>query len=439
MTVHRSRLEELTSILRENRVREELSKVRERFVEAMSDMYGEPFDADVDEFGVKDHPEMRACILHEQTLTHEFRDLVLSRLRRPRIITEDEIRQAFAQHVLLRSGIPFDEAYNDFLLAVKVEAHVERISEPIGTLTYNSHDGIAGCGFDLRGSVGYRLMDYGAGEFQAYISGILPAKSSEGVGCKETCYVTLVGQFSPGALADEAAEFTDVITSLLQNYYLPEQRAMEQRENQRLKQPPAGFPPEGAMPDESADDSHLKQQMFQRDLKELLAAHFDAPTKKDSIARRIRNAVHLLVQADRQSKHAVGLALSVASIESLVCSESSGMATMFADNVAILLEPDPTYRSMAVDFAKRLYDKRSRVLHGAECECSAEMLQNARLLAAAVMTALIRRRIHRNLAGYKDETPDELLLEMRNAKFLPRQKISFEEFPEVRAMWRIDS
>lgn len=180
----------------------------------------------------------------------------------------------------------------------------------------------------------------------------------------------------------------------------------------------------------------IEQRGWQTNIEvgQLLDAYFSNATRTDSTDRRIRNSVHLLVQSDQQRHTAIGIALSVAAIESLVCRKGGDIANMFAENTALILEPDPSFRAAAVEFSKDLYDARSRVLHGDFLEHEAEMRRNARALAAAVLKAILERRSFQRRAGVESETPDELFNELRQGKWIPGQLTGVSESP-VRALW----
>jgi hypothetical protein len=165
-----------------------------------------------------------------------------------------------------------------------------------------------------------------------------------------------------------------------------------------------------------------------------LAAYFSTPSKKDSIDRRLRNALHLGVQSENQRHNALGLALSVAVIESLLCLKGDSIANMFAENGAALLEPDPTYRSAAVEFLKKLYDARSKVLHGDVLEHEPIKRLHARTIAGAVIQALFERRDFLRRAEDKTETPDEFIKELRDGKWVAGQLTGVAESP-VRTLW----
>jgi hypothetical protein len=99
-------------------------------------------------------------------------------------------------------------------------------------------------------------------------------------------------------------------------------------------------------------------------LPDALQAYYSHPTKKDSIARRLTTAVRLLRQADMQAANGVGLALSVAAVEAMLCRKGTDLANLFAENAATLLEPEPRFRADAVRWCKNLYGLRSDVFHG---------------------------------------------------------------------------
>ena len=166
----------------------------------------------------------------------------------------------------------------------------------------------------------------------------------------------------------------------------------------------------------------------------LLDAYFASPIKNDSIDRRIHNALHLLIQSDQQRHTAIGIALSVAAIEALVCGSSDNIANTFAENSAVILEPDPNYRAAAVDFAKDLYNVRSRVLHGDVLEHEATVRRNSRILAAAILQAILERRDFQRRVGEDSETPDKLLKELRRGKWIPGQLTGVSPSP-VRQLW----
>jgi hypothetical protein len=166
-----------------------------------------------------------------------------------------------------------------------------------------------------------------------------------------------------------------------------------------------------------------------------LEAFYAQPPKKDSINRRITTATRLLTQADMQADNSVGLALSVAAVEAMLCRKGSDLANMFSENASALLEPEPGSRSQAVEWCKKLYNLRSEVLHGTGFNATSTDVSHARLLAAAVLKAMVERRnFVRRMEGDVEKV-DVLLKELFADKYTPGQLTGVEESPIVYA-WR---
>ena len=167
-----------------------------------------------------------------------------------------------------------------------------------------------------------------------------------------------------------------------------------------------------------------------------LDAYYIEPTKKDSIERRIRNAVDLLVESDNQPNDAIAIALSMTAIEALLGEKGEGIATKLADNVAVLLEPDTSQRNNATEFVKDLYNNiRSKALHGELVETENKTRFDARHLAAAVLSGVLSRRDFLRRLDYEPETPQDLLKELRDTRFDSGQPVGVEEY-NVRQLWR---
>jgi hypothetical protein len=170
-------------------------------------------------------------------------------------------------------------------------------------------------------------------------------------------------------------------------------------------------------------------------IRNYLDAYYSEPTKKDSIQRRIHNAVCLLIESDNQPNNAVGLALSMTAVEALLGEKGEGIAAKLADNVAALLEPDLTQRHNATKFVTDLYNNvRSPALHGELVETESGARVNTRHLAAAVLSGMISLRIQ-SRSGLEPETPQELLQELRKSRFSQGQPLGVEEY-NIRGLWR---
>jgi len=171
-------------------------------------------------------------------------------------------------------------------------------------------------------------------------------------------------------------------------------------------------------------------------IRQYLDAYYsDFTRKKDSINRRIRNAVCLLIESDNQPNDAVGLALSITAIDALLGEKGQEATEKLARNVATLLEPDTNQRYNAEEFVKDLYNDRSDSLHGRAVEKETEVRTNARQLAVAVLSAVISRRDFLYRSGYKPETPQELLQDLRKMSYQPGQPLGIEQY-NVCELWR---
>jgi len=145
----------------------------------------------------------------------------------------------------------------------------------------------------------------------------------------------------------------------------------------------------------------------------ILDFYFYPPAKKTApFEQRLRNAVHLLVEADDQSSHAVSLALSFGAIEALVCGNSSGIVDELSRHVAALIQPNALDRPDVIKSIKRLYDIRSKAMHGERLDGDDDSRWKARMLAAAVLKAATEWKEHVERMG-KELERREFLDELR--------------------------
>jgi hypothetical protein len=176
---------------------------------------------------------------------------------------------------------------------------------------------------------------------------------------------------------------------------------------------PATAEPQPKLPILRGDDIARYQEFIFK----LLTAYYAPDEKKDSISRRVRNAVILLVEAHRQRNGAIALALYCSAMEAVLGRKGAEITNTLAGNVAVLLEPELKYRIDAEDFVKLLYDTRSRVLHGERIASEQQEIRNARCLVYAILYALISRRDFLERAGYPPEAPDAFLNELRKSRY----------------------
>jgi hypothetical protein len=163
-------------------------------------------------------------------------------------------------------------------------------------------------------------------------------------------------------------------------------------------------------------------------LRKYINYYYLEPTKKDSLDRRLRNAMHLLVEADRQEHNSVALALSFSAIESLICSKKDGIADELSRNVATLLEPEASERIEAIKAVKKLYDSRSRLLHGVQIEFEHEVQAKVRILAAGCLHAVTEWITCNIKMGKEKSVRADLFSEIEAAKVSGVRLVGISEY-----------
>ncbi len=184
--------------------------------------------------------------------------------------------------------------------------------------------------------------------------------------------------------------------------------------------------------------SQVDENFFEKNgalIKNCLDLFFTEPTnKKDSIERRIRNAIHLLVESDNQTLDAIGLALSMAAMEAMLGQDDKEISEKLSTNIATLLEPELANRNNAKKFVKTLYGHRSNTLHGKKIDAESQVRKDTRHLAAAVFIAVLNRRDFLNRYDRKSETPEDLLKELYNITYKAGLLTGVPEL-NVRSLW----
>lgn len=151
-------------------------------------------------------------------------------------------------------------------------------------------------------------------------------------------------------------------------------------------------------------------------LSSVIGAYFAPVRVKDAVAARVRNAVHLLVQASNQEHDAIALALYCSSIEALLSRGKESITKSLAEDVATLLEPDRKARSAAITFVRELYNLRSRALHGDGLAADAGQRARARALATHVLFAVLERQEFDARIGAQASRGDAILMELEEAR-----------------------
>ena len=189
-----------------------------------------------------------------------------------------------------------------------------------------------------------------------------------------------------------------------------------------------------------ASDATLSREQFAENLPFLqysLDQYFGRATRKDSLNRRVHNALHLMATADGQTSEAVRLALSVAAIEAMLARGRSGVTENLSQSAAVLLEPGGAYRLRAERFIKELYGLRSDVLHGTAIDCPHQKASEARAVAAATLRAIYERVSLWRRLGSDPEDPQALFVAIDSARAEATRVDGVTDSP-VRRFWEAE-
>lgn len=160
---------------------------------------------------------------------------------------------------------------------------------------------------------------------------------------------------------------------------------------------------------------------------QFLEAYFTTPDKKtSSFGQRLRNAAHLMVEADSQTNHAIALSLCFSAIEALVCEKTDGIVDELSRHVSTLLEPSARERPDSIAGVKQYYNLRSKTLHGDHIVDDIDARWRARALASAVFEACIQWRQHVQMVG-ADIVRSDFLSELRNCSATGQQIVGVSD------------
>lgn len=129
-------------------------------------------------------------------------------------------------------------------------------------------------------------------------------------------------------------------------------------------------------------------------LRRLIELWLVPPPKRDPLRRRLRNAILLMTEAKHARHSAVSLALWCAAVEALVVQGKSEIGDTLASNVATLLQPTPDLRLEAIQRVKRLYGRRSDLIHGTSVDEQPALAEQAGRLAAGALAAVMQWMRH---------------------------------------------
>lgn len=363
------------------------------------------------------HPESDALRRWADSLARQqaerlFRSQLLNELARPQVITCDDLVESLW---LAISGDASDSWYEFFCRHVNGEASCPRTSQPFV--------GIEGHFLVFDGMTNNYPMWRGATGMSVHCAGdaALDPDEDDHISTPRVVYFRVQGCCSVRALHDFREEVASALASVLKSIEVL--KALEANDEWFPRTPVAlNFP---MREDDCLDTWPVGQ---------LLDATFADPGRKSSIDRRVRNAMHLLIESDQQRHDAIALSLAVAAIEALLCRGTTDLTVQIAENTATLLEPDSHLRALAERFVRGLYKARSRTLHGDVLEHEAEDRHHARQLAAAVLHAILERRAYQGRMG-EAESHDEFLCELGGSKWVGGEIPGVSPSP-VRRLWR---
>ena len=156
-----------------------------------------------------------------------------------------------------------------------------------------------------------------------------------------------------------------------------------------------GIPPEDLSPlSFLTAEAGIGRQIFDRCLFALANSH---RTDCDTFTRRLANAVKLVADADKAHSSAVGLTLSFAAIEAVICEkpidkDDWGIEKQVKKLAPALLMPNPAGRSVRGNALYDLYCTRCYTIHGTRPAADPLELQDVRQIAAGVLRAAIEWR-----------------------------------------------
>jgi hypothetical protein len=154
-------------------------------------------------------------------------------------------------------------------------------------------------------------------------------------------------------------------------------------------------------------------------------------TGKDELLRRVRNAIVLLSHADQIGSDPIALSLSFAAIEALVCEEhETPVNKQVKRHVATLLVQDADRRKAKERVINKLYDTRSKVLHGTQVHASSEASETVRTIAAGVIRAIACWRENQQRSG-GDTSWKELMDELNAASRKPAIVVGVPDLSEL--------
>lgn len=149
-----------------------------------------------------------------------------------------------------------------------------------------------------------------------------------------------------------------------------------------------------------------------------LDAYFEKPERKDTYRNRVRAAIDLLTESDRQENDAIAAALCFAAVDALIGLNLSGeIGTHIITCCSRLLEPDLAYRMNAEQKIRGIYEMRNRVFHRGDLDYIDTDRIEARFLASSVLAALLSHFGLQRRLGEKESAMDDFTRMLKDGKY----------------------
>jgi hypothetical protein len=144
------------------------------------------------------------------------------------------------------------------------------------------------------------------------------------------------------------------------------------------------------------------------------AGNLRSTTLKDDVIECLGNAVRCLSEADNQGSNELALSQCFAAVESMICQGHEDKSKQISGFVPTLLQPAGLGRTAKGVVLKKLYDWRSKVVHGAVVNVNQSSREWVRRIASGMIRALVRWRAFQERME-KETTHKRLIDDLRSA------------------------
>ena len=419
--------DQIKAILLRSKTKERLNEGRQKLLEAARERTTKPRDLSAvlsGEMHPAESEDIYSACLFERKAYLPGLEQILSELPQPPLVLLNDLADGFNRYLIVPDA-DFAAAYS--LFAAKLLSQIEKTESdpfPVATGFVPYDEGVDHI-FETLDHLRFDATICDSGSFRVVGAGIVPGAISEHKPSLHSpvFYVQVEADGTQAAVDELAKLVQGVLPSLIRSRkLLDDKRGWVQQ-----------LVSDVALPFAGTDGFPFSTEFYATCLNlSLIQA-----TRKDSMNRRLYNAIHLLAQSDQQTHTAIALSLSCAAMEALVCrKDEDSISAMLSANTAVLLEPDPQHRQAAAKYMKRLYKKRSDALHGTKLDSEDEDRWKARAIAASLLNAVLQRRAFMTRLGEDDESPDKFFNDLERMRFRAQQDMTTTGVPHVVSFWR---